>query len=126
MQQALRALELVDDLARVLRELLASHEVRALGEGVALSTDARLRERGLGRFEGRSPAASKQAEVEERLRRLRQKENGELEAPNEPQITAAMSMAKQCLDAGLPRNANSASGHSSPRARFAAQTPSSQ
>lgn len=45
------------------------------------------------------------AENEERLRRMREKESGGLETEHEPEISAARSMAKQWLDAGLPRRA---------------------
>jgi len=52
-----------------------------------------------------SSAASKRAEAEEMLRRIRAKDRAELEEPNRSAIEAARAMAKQWLDAGLPARA---------------------
>ncbi|KAL3912509.1 MAG: hypothetical protein SGPRY_008315 [Prymnesium sp.] len=49
--------------------------------------------------------AAKQAEAEEMLRVMRQKDAGELEGTHTEEIRLARSMAKQWLDAGLPKRA---------------------
>eukprot|EP00310_Coccolithus_braarudii_P021673 CAMPEP_0183336032 /NCGR_PEP_ID=MMETSP0164_2-20130417/4137_1 /TAXON_ID=221442 /ORGANISM="Coccolithus pelagicus ssp braarudi, Strain PLY182g" /LENGTH=231 /DNA_ID=CAMNT_0025505483 /DNA_START=14 /DNA_END=709 /DNA_ORIENTATION=+ len=52
-----------------------------------------------------SNSAARREETEARLRRLRQKDKGELESPNRAAIDAARSMAQQWLDAGLSTRA---------------------